>query len=252
MIETPLFYVVAIVAVLIVGISKGGFVGGFGIVAVPMMAMIIDPRQAAAIMLPILCAMDIVAMKIFWGQWDKRSLISIIPGAVIGIFFGGLSFKYLSADIIRIIVGTVTVLFVMQYYLIDRRRKNDPGLNYNNMKGGFFGALSGFTSFIAHAGGGPLSMYLFPLKLDKTKLMATSVIFFAVVNYVKLIPYVWLGQFSSENFCTSLILLPLAPIGVKIGVWMHHRVSNDVFYNICYTALFFTGLKVAFDGIFSL
>ena len=93
---------------------------------------------------------------------------------------------------------------------------------------------------------------LVPLKLDKTKLMATSVIFFAVVNYLKLIPYVWLGQFSSENFFTSLILLPLAPIGVKIGVWMHHRVSNDAFYNICYTALFFTGIKVAFDGIFSL
>ncbi|MDG1004637.1 MAG: sulfite exporter TauE/SafE family protein [Emcibacteraceae bacterium] len=182
MIETPLFYVVAIVAVLIVGISKGGFVGGFGIVAVPVMAMIIDPRQAAAIILPILCAMVIVAMKIFWGQWDKRSLISIIPGAVIGIFFGGLSFKYLSADIIRIIVGAVTVLFVMQYYLIDRRRKNDPGLNYNNMKGGIFGVLSGFTSFIAHAGGGPLSMYLFPLKLDKTKLMATSVIFLLLLT----------------------------------------------------------------------
>ena len=102
---------------------------------------------------------------------------------------------------------------------------------------------------VAHAGGGPLSMYLFPLKLDKTKLMATSVFFFITVNYAKLIPYAWLGQLSSENLMTSLMLLPLAPIGVKLGVWMHHRVSNDIFYIICYTALFFTGLKLIYDGV---
>lgn len=252
MIESPLFYAVAIVAVLIVGISKGGFVGGFGMLAVPMMAMIIDPRQAAAIMLPILCAMDIFAVKAFWGKWDKHSLVSIIPGAVIGIIFGALTFKYLNADMIRIIVGGVTVLFVLQYYLIDRRRKNEPGLDYSGTKGGICGALSGFTSFIAHAGGGPLSMYLFPLKLEKTKLMATSVIFFIVVNYVKLIPYAWLGQLSSENLLTSLVLLPLAPVGIKLGVWMHHRVSNDIFYSICYIALFFTGLKLIYDGVIQL
>lgn len=248
MIESPLFYAVAVVAVLIVGISKGGFVGGFGMLAVPMMSMIIDPRQAAAIMLPILCVMDIFAGKAFWGKWDKAALSSIIPGAIIGIIFGTVTFKYLNADMIRIVVGVVTVLFVLQYYFIDRRRKNAPGLEYNMAKGGVCGALGGFTSFIAHAGGGPLSMYLFPLKLDKTKLMATSVMFFIVVNYVKLIPYAWLGQLSTENLMTSLILLPLAPIGVKLGVWMHHRLSSDLFYVICYTALFFTGLKLIYDG----
>lgn len=249
MIESPLFYAVAIVAVLIVGISKGGFVGGFGMLAVPMMAMVIDPRQAAAILLPILCVMDLFAVKAFWRRWDRQSLISIIPGAIMGILIGGLTFKFLNADMIRIIVGAVTVLFVLQYYVFDRRRKTEAGLGYNNVKGVLCGALSGFTSFIAHAGGGPLSMYLFPLKLDKTKLMATSVIFFIVVNYVKLIPYAWLGQLSTENLITSLILLPLAPIGIKLGVWLHHRASNDVFYSICYTALFFTGLKLIYDGL---
>ena len=252
MIESPLFYAVAAVAVLIVGISKGGFVGGFGMIAVPMMAMIIDPRQAAAIMLPILCVMDLFAVKIFWGKWDKAALISIIPGAIIGIIFGTLTFKLLNADMIRIIVGTLTVLFVLQYYFIDRRRKSAPGLDYSMTKGGICGALSGFTSFIAHAGGGPLSMYLFPLKLDKTKLLATSVMFFITVNYVKLIPYAWLGQLSSENLMTSLVLLPLAPIGIKLGVWMHHKVSNDIFYIICYVALFFTGLKLIYEGVTNL
>lgn len=252
MIESPLFYLIAAIAVLIVGISKGGFVGGFGMVAVPMMAMLIDPRQAAAILLPILCVMDIFAVKIFWGKWDKEALISIVPGAIIGIAFGTAVFSLLNADMIRILVGGLTVIFVLQYYLIDRRRKSAEGLDYNMVKGGICGALSGFASFIAHAGGGPISMYLFPLKLDKTKLLATSVFFFITVNYVKLIPYAWLGQLSVDNLLTSLILLPLAPIGIKLGVWMHHKVSNDIFYTICYVALFFTGLKLIYDGIVGL
>lgn len=249
MIESPLFYLVAAVAVLIVGISKGGFVGGFGMLAVPMMAMLIDPRQAAAIMLPILCVMDIFAVKAFWGKWDKQALVSIIPGAIIGIVIGTASFKMLNADMIRLIVGVVTVLFVLQYYFIERPKKEALGLGYNGVKGAICGALSGFTSFIAHAGGGPLSMYLFPLKLDKTRLMATSVIFFITVNYIKLIPYAWLGQLSSENLMTSLVLLPLAPIGIKLGVWMHHKVSNDIFYRVCYVALLLTGLKLIYEGL---
>lgn len=252
MIESPLFYLIAAVAVLIVGISKGGFVGGFGIVAVPMMAMIIDPRQAAAILLPILCVMDIFAVKAYWKKWDVAALKSVIPGAILGIIIGAATFSLLNAEMIRILVGLITVLFVMQYYLIDRRRKNETGLDYNNVKGGLCGTLSGYASFIAHAGGGPLSMYLFPLKLDKTKLMATSVLFFITVNYVKLIPYAWLGQLNTENLLTSLILLPLAPIGIKLGVWLHNIVSNDRFYTICYAALLLTGLKLIYDGIVGL
>ncbi|MEZ5758469.1 MAG: sulfite exporter TauE/SafE family protein [Emcibacteraceae bacterium] len=248
MIESPLFYAVAVVAVLIVGISKGGFVGGFGMLAVPMMSMIIDPRQAAAIMLPILCVMDVFAVKAFWGKWDRKALISLVPGAVLGIVIGTITFRYLNADMIRIIVGIVTILFVLQYYLIDRRRKMTAGLGYNAIKGGVLGALSGFTSFIAHAGGGPLSMYLFPLKLDKTILVATSVFFFITVNFVKLIPYAWLGQLSGDNLLTSLVLLPLAPLGIKLGVWMHNKVSTELFYKICYIALLFTGLKLIYDG----
>lgn len=252
MIDSPLFYVVAVVAVLITGISKGGFVGGFGMLSVPMLAMIIDPRQAAAILLPILCAMDIFAVKAFWGRWDKQALISIIPGAIIGIIFGTVTFSVLNADMIRIIVGVVTLYFVLEYCLVGRRKKEAEGLDYNNVKGSICGAMSGFTSFIAHAGGGPLSLYLFPLKLDKTKLMATSVVFFITVNYIKLIPYAWLGQLSADNLMTSLVLLPLAPIGVKLGVWMHHKVSNDIFYTICYFALFFTSLKLIYEGVSNL
>ncbi len=248
MIESPLFYLVAAIAVLITGISKGGFVGGFGMLAVPMMAMLIDPRQAAAIMLPILCVMDIFAVKAFWKKWDNRALKSIIPGAVVGIIFGTATFKILNADMIRIIVGAVTIIFVLQYWFINRRVKEAEGLGYSATKGNICGALSGFTSFIAHAGGGPLSMYLFPLKFDKTKLVATSVVFFITVNYIKLIPYAWLGQLSSENLMTSLVLSPLAPIGIKLGVWMHHKISTDLFYKICYLALFFTGLKLIYEG----
>lgn len=239
---------VAAVAVLIVGISKGGFVGGFGMIAVPLMSIFIDPRQAAAIMLPILCAMDIQALKIYWRGWDMDTLKSVIPGAIIGIGVGTLTFSMLNADMIRILIGVLTLLFILQKILDSILKKSKEKLDYNTTKGVICGALSGFASFIAHAGGGPLSIYVFPLKLDKTKLMATSVLFFIVVNYVKLIPYAWLGQLAFDNLLVSLILLPMAPIGVWLGAWMHSRVSNDHFYAVCYVAMFITAIKVTYDG----
>jgi hypothetical protein len=116
------------------------------------------------------------------------------------------------------------------------------------MAGFFWGTLSGFASFIAHAAGPPLSVYLLPQRMDKTRFLATTVAFVLFMNYVKLIPYAWLGQFSAENLATSLVLLPLAPLGMWLGIWMHRVVPEVIFYRICYLLLFAAGLKLLFEG----
>lgn len=246
------FFFLAVPVVLLVGISKGGFAGGLGTLAVPLLTLMVDPRIAAAIMLPILCTMDIFTVWQYRGNWDKRTLKIILPGAIVGIAIGGLTFSMMNADMIRVMVGAMALYFVANYWFIQRRgRQMDPH-SHNRLKGGLLGAASGFTSFIAHAGGPPLSQYLFPLRLDKTVMVATSVMFFIVVNYVKLIPYAWLGQFSTENLTMSLYLLPFAPIGVWLGIWMHNRVSNRLFYVICYGLLFLVGIKLLTEGVIAL
>ncbi|MCF8474116.1 MAG: sulfite exporter TauE/SafE family protein [Emcibacter sp.] len=246
------FFILAVPVVLLTGISKGGFAGGLGTLAVPLLTLMVDPRQAAAIMLPILCVMDIFTVWRYRRGWDARSLKILIPGALIGIVIGGVTFRMMNEDMIRVLVGLMALYFVGNYWFVQRHRGEVEPHGHNMVKGGLLGLLSGFSSFIAHAGGPPVSQYLFPLKLDKTVLVATSVMFFVTVNYVKLIPYAWLGQFSSANLSLSLYLLPFAPLGVWFGIWLHNRVSNILFYRICYGLLFLVGLRLLIEGMLAL
>ncbi len=242
----PFFYVAAIPAMLIVGISKGGFAGSLGMIGVPLMTLVISPTQAAAIVLPILCTMDIMGLIAYRKTAHWRNLLCILPGAVIGIIIGAFSFSYLNDDYIRLLIGLIAVLFTLNHWLKLRPAKTDQGPSVS--RGTFWGSLSGFTSFVAHAGGPPLQFYMLPQKINKTLFVGTSVWFFFVVNYVKLIPYTYLGQFSLENLSTSLVLAPLAPIGIWLGVKLHHLVPKELFYRIAYVLLFATGLKLLWDG----
>lgn len=249
-IADPLFYAVAIPAILIVGISKGGVGGGLGSVSVPMMALAISPIQAAAIMLPILCVMDLFGLYAYRGIWDRRNLALMLPGALAGIVLGTLTFRYLSDDGVRLIVGTVALGFVVWNWagpkLLKRAadHRTQPGL-----AGMFWAGISGFTSFVAHAGGPPVHIYLLPQRLDKTLYMGTLVVFFTAVNYTKLVPYGFLGQLSAGNLGSSLMLMPLAPLGIWLGVRFHRMLSDRLFYALCFVFLSLTGVKLIWDGM---
>jgi hypothetical protein len=246
MIDDPLFYILAVTAVVIVGISKGGFGGGMGSVAVPLMSLAVSPTIAAAIMLPILCLMDLSALWAWRGRIDTTYLKVLIPAALVGVVLGALSFRYLTEDHIRLMTGAIAVIFALNHWL--RRAPTEPK-QPSLIRGSFWGALGGFTSFSVHAGGPPLSAYLLPLRLDRRVFVATSVYFFTAVNFAKLLPYISLGLFRTDTLSTSLVLLPLAPAGVMLGSWLTHRIGDKWFYRVCYVALFLTGLKLLWDGL---
>jgi uncharacterized membrane protein YfcA len=249
LITDPWFYAVAIPAVLLFGISKGGFGGGLGTAAVPLMALVISPVQAAAILLPILCVMDLVALWKFRGKWLWPELKVLLPASLVGILVGTLLFEYMSAAIVRLIVGCVAIGFTLHYWFNRRQMAESAADYYPRSYGVAGGAVAGFTSFVAHSGGPPISMYLLRRPLDRMDFAATTVLFFAVVNYVKLIPYAWLGQLSADNLATSAALVVLAPVGVLIGAWLHARISDRFFFALVYVLLFAVGLKLVFDGV---
>jgi uncharacterized membrane protein YfcA len=240
------FYAVAIPAILIVGISKGGFGAGLGIVGVPLIALAVSPVQAAAIMLPLLCVMDWAGMWAYRGVWDKANLKILLPAGVVGIVIGALSFSLLSDNWIRVLLGALSIGFVLNAWL--RSNSGKPDSPRSQVQGSFWGVLSGYTSFVAHAGGPPLAVYLLPQRMEKSLFVGTTVVFFTIINAVKLIPYFWLGLFDARNLSTSLMLAPLAPIGIMLGVWLVKRVNPKVFYALCYTFLFITGCKLLYDG----
>ena len=249
MITDPYFFLTAIPAVILYGIAKGGFAGGLSIIAVPLMALSIPPLQAAAILLPILCVMDLVALWKYRGRWVMPELEILIPASFIGIGTGALLFSQMSPAIIRLMLGTIAIAFTLHYWVQNWQSDKSIQRHFGPVVGVIAAATSGFTSFIAHAGGPPLGMYLLRRGLDKTAFVATTAVFFTAVNYVKLIPYTWLGQFDSGNLKTSLVLMPLAPISILMGVWLHNRVSEKLFFGIAYASLFLVGSKLMWDGI---
>jgi uncharacterized membrane protein YfcA len=244
-ITDPYFYVVTIPAVLLLGVSKSGFGAGFGSLAVPMMAVAVTVPEAAAILMPVLFLMDVMGMAAFRKDFDLKLLKFLIPFGVLGIVVGALLFKILNANTVAGVVGALTLLFLAQRLLFPPKADSPPPPRW---LGALLTTTSGFTSFIAHAGGPPISAYVIPLKLSPVKYTATMAFFFFVVNLSKWIPYAWLGLLDMRNMATSLVLLPLAPIGVWVGVRMARRISPVLFYRFLYAGMFLTGVKLLWDG----
>lgn len=239
------FFLAAVPAVFISALGKGGLGNAMGVMAVPLMSLVISPVQAAAILLPLLLVMDMFAI---WGWWKfvswKILKIILLPG-LLGVGIGWLIFYQLPEDAIRLLVGILAVLFCLQQFISRTSETVKPG----RMKGVLWACASGFTSFGVHAGGAPLSVFLLPLKLNKKVLAGTTAIFFGVINLSKVPAYCGLGQLSSDNLLLSLTLLPLCPLGVFAGMKLVHCIREDIYYRVMYAGLFITGIKLMVDAL---
>ena len=239
------FYAAAIPAVLLLGLSKSGFGAGFGSLAVPLMALSVTVPAAAAILMPILFVMDMMGLAAYRGKWDRKLLRFLIPFGLVGTVIGTFSFRLLDARLVAGIVGTLTLVFLAQRLVFPPRPDSPPPPKW---LGGLLTTASGFTSFVSHAGGPPLTAYVLPLRLPPVTFAATLAVFFTVLNLSKWVPYGWLGLLDLRNMATSLALMPFAPIGVMVGVKLAHRIQPHVFYRLVYAGMLLTGCKLVWDG----
>lgn len=253
MIDDPWFYAAAVPAVLITGTSKGAFGSGLGIMAVPLIALTVPVPVAAAVMLPILCLMDAFGVWAYRRAWHRGLILVLVPAATVGMLIGTLTFRHLDEHMIRLMLGLIALSFTLHHWL-GRKRATVGAAGQvaasrpSKTVGVLAGTVSGFTSFVAHAGGAPLSFYLLPQRLDKTLYAGTATVYFALVNYIKIAPYAWLGQLTQTNLTTALVLFPLAPLSIWLGVRLHSRLSPTVFYRVAYLLVFLSGLKLTWDG----
>lgn len=245
LVTDPFFYFVAVPAVLLLGISKSGFGAGFGSLAVPLMALAATVPQAAAIMMPLLLVMDLLGIAAFRRDVDWPLLRFLLPWALVGTVVGTFLFRVLSSTTVAAIVGVFTLLFLAQRLLFPPRADDAPP---SRVAGALLTVTAGFTSFIAHAGGPPLNAYLIPKRLSPIVFTATVAYLFFFVNLSKWIPYAWLGLLDMRNLATSLVLMPLAPLGVWVGVRIARRISALWFYRFVYAGMLLTGLKLVWDG----
>ena len=242
----PWFYAVAVPAVLLMGLAKSGFLMGFGSLATPLLALTMPVPQAAAVMLPLLLVMDATGVRQLWHDRDRELLRLLVPAGLLGTVIGTLLFGLLSAKTVAAVVGALTLLFLAQRLVFPPHRDALPP---SRSVGFLLTVAAGFTSFVAHAGSPPISAYVLPLKLDPVRLTATLSVLFGIINLSKWIPYAGLGLFDSRILVTSLVLMPLAPLGVWLGVWATRRIDPRWFYRIAYSGMFLTGVKLLWDGL---
>ena len=232
---------------ILTGISKSGLGGGLGQLSVPLMAMFISPVAAAAIMLPVLVMIDIPNLWNYRHDWHRGNIAVMVPGAIIGIAIGALTYRHVDENTVRLLLGILTLIFAMSYFV--QRTPLDQSTSGGRALGLSCGTLAGFTSFVAHAGGAPVKFYVLPQRLGKRVFVGTHVMFFFIINQIKIWPYLWLGQFSEANLTTSLVLAPAVPLGVWLGWRLNKILPLELFYKLCYGLLFVAGIKLVWDGL---
>lgn len=243
MISDPLFYLVAIPAILIFGMSKGGVGGASAALAVPLMALVVDPLLAAAVMLPLLVVMDFTALFRFLPFCEWRHIKRLLPAAFLGVLLASLLMGRLSADGLRLAMGILGLIFCAAYLLeYSGAMKALKGWRPGIVAAGLWGGLAGFASAQVHAGGIPASIYLYRQGMDRYQLTGTSAVFFTALNLFKLGPYASLNLFTGEVLLTALMLSPLAPLGVLLGKWLLPRIREHWYYP---SLVFFLGIASA-------
>ncbi len=244
---TPLFIAVAAVAVIMVGLAKSGFAASLGTVAVPLLTLVMPARDAAGMMLPVLLALDAVAVFIYRRDVNWRIFLILIPGALAGTVAGWALSSVVSEAAVGLMVGVVSVIFALDAWLPLRQKLEH--VTASRPWGWFWGGIAGFTSFVSHTGGPPYQVYVMPLRLAPAVFSATTAFTFAAINVSKLIPYYFLGQLSASNLEIALALIPVGWLAMFGGVWMVRRVPARLFYQLAYVLIFLLGLKLIYDGL---
>jgi hypothetical protein len=243
------FIFLLILAVLLAGISKGGFGSGASFICIPILALVVEPTQALGIMLPLLMLMDAVSLKLYWKKWDYINAKVLILGGLFGVIIAIFFYRAASPNLIQILLGLISIGFVCFEVIKNLFTLKIPRIKFNHKIGLFIGISAGFTSFISHAGGPPVALFLLSQKMNKTLYQSTTVISFWAINIFKIAPYSFLGFFTWETLKIDLLLAPVAVFGTIAGAYAHKIIPESLFFIFTYILLFLAGTKLLYDGV---
>jgi uncharacterized membrane protein YfcA len=244
-ITDPLFWLLVVPAVILLGLSKGGF-AGVGMVSTPLMAIVMAPLEAAAILLPLLLLQDIISLWVYRKDWDPWNLKVLLPGAVVGMGIAWLLAAHISGTHIKLAVGLISAIFALNHWFGPKPTEVAPKPRASI--GVVCGGLASFTSALVQVGAPPYYVFVLPQQLPKMVFVSTTAWFFAAVNYMKIVPYFALGQFSTAGLWTSLVLVPLAIASNFLGIWLVRRTPQELFYKLAYIMMFTIALELIRQG----
>ncbi len=244
------FMLAAAVVVFIVGLSKSGLATGLGSLAVPLLALFLPPMVAAAILLPLLSAIDVVVIWKYWDKIRKDLVLLCIPGGILGILIASFSIGAFDPAWVKLTVAVIALWFAGLYYLGSALPRLEVAMGIKSAM--FFATISGFSSFFAHAGGPPMRALFLHKKLDKSAYVGTFGAFFGVINGLKIVSYSLLGQFSPQTLTASLLLSPFVMLGIIAGLRLHTIINQTLFTRMAYAMLTLAGAKLLYDALITL
>jgi len=242
-----LFFITVIPAIILYGIAKSGLGGSMTLISIPLMTIVMPLNEALGIVLPILIFSDFIATYKYRKEFDLPTLKLMVPFAAIGVLIGSLTFSYFSEELLKFIIGLMGFLFAGHYFFLKKNKEAKSEKNF--FKGGICSTISGFTSFCVHAGGTPVIIYLLPLRLKKEIYVGTRIIFFTFMNLIKLPFYINLSMTNFVTFKQSVILFPVAFLGILIGYKLLKIIDEKLFYNILYALILVSSTKLIFDFV---
>ena len=243
------FFGLAIPAVLFAAVSKAGFGSGASFVAAAILALIVEPGVALGVMLPLLLLIDFASLRPYWGKWHRPSVTGVLTGTVPGVALGAWLFLVVDAGVFRILIGAVCLAFVAYQFARAAGLLNIPVIPFSAPLAWMTGAAAAFTSFVSHAGGPVLAVFLLSQGLGKTTYQATTVIVFWIVNIMKFAAYGFIGVFTWETLLAGLILAPVALLGTWLGVKAHYWIPERAFFALTYVILVVTGMRLIWVGV---
>lgn len=240
------YFVLAGLASLLVGLSKGGL-PTIGMLAVPLLSLFMPPLKAAVLLLPIYVISDIVSVWLYRKHFSANNLKILIPAGVLGVLIGWLTASITSDNAVKLIIGCMGVGFCLNTWL---RKTAQTKQSINLKKGWFWGTVAGFTSFISHAGGPPFQIFVIPQRLPKLEFAGTATLLFAVINAAKILPYQLLQPYALDDLLQAAELIPFAMLGTLLGAHITKVIADIWFYRLVQAGLFVVSLKLISDVVF--
>lgn len=247
LVNQPSLWLLLMLAAFLVGLSKGGL-PGIGMLAVPVLSLVMSPIHAAVLLLPIYILSDTVAVWLYRKQFSATLLKVLVPAGLAGVGVGWATAALVSDAMVSMLIGLMGLAFCLNTWI--GRQHSDAPQAATVRRGLFWGTLSGFTSFVSHAGAPPYQIYVLPQKLPKMVFAGTTTILFAAVNLAKVIPYATLHPYSSMMLKVAAMLLPAAIIGTIAGRVFVKRLPEAKFYLAVQIALFAICLKLVLEPLF--
>ena len=245
-----LFFLTVVPAIILFGVAKSGLGGSVSLISIPLMTFVMPLNQALAILLPILIFSDFISAYKFRKEFDLNTLKLMVPFAAIGAIIGASTFSFFSESYLKLILGVMGFVFAFHYFFLKKDANKPVAANY--FKGAICSSVAGFTSFCAHSGGTPTSIYLLPLRLKKEIYVGTRIIFFTCINLVKLPFYLYLSMVNTSSFTQSLILLPLSVFGIFVGYKLLKIIEESLFYNAIYILILVASTKLIIDFFYAI